>query len=415
MTIKNKHLFLIVFILPALFINAAAQEFKIRATLQLVPVTGFYKIPVTPALSGYAKDDLSDVRIVTDSNVPVPYINQNEIKSTEPGSFRECPVISNTTVERHTTVVLENPLAAGITNTGISNIYLEIKNNEVERYTALSGSDDKNKWYIINDSIRLTCKPGNDAGNYRQEINFPLSKYKYFRLKINNNNSDPLSIVGAGIFVIGHTTAPRAIQIANPDPSFTQKDSNNRSYIIINNKSAWLTDSIAIDVSGPKFYDRATALYIMHDEKDSSSLSNPVAGFTISSGKPGFVKFGRRKALIILLEIDNKDNHPLKITHVTTYQEQQYLIAWLDKGKDYSLLAANPNANAPQYDLAHFRNDIPGSVPVLSYGPLFAVPQAATVIKQNSNFWLWPTIIIAVVVLSFLTFRLMKDMKQSGS
>ena len=409
MTTKSKYAGLLILLL-IIGVIANAQEYGIMAALPEVPASDFYKIPVTAELTGYANDDLSDIRISADSNVFAPYIHQRGLGKTNPGSFINCTILSKTTEGKYTTILLENPVPAGI-----SNICLEIGNTEVHRYSALSGSDDEHHWFVINDSLPIPPHYSNNTGKYKAQITFPFSKYKYFQLKINNTNSDPLNILSASVYTSGKLVAPLFEYIIDPAPSVTQKDSNRISYIIIKNQAPYLADSVSIDVTGPRFYERNATAYIMSGNNDSGNLYNAVARFTLSSDQHIFFKIGSRKAATIILEIDNKDNPPLKVTNVTVAQEQQYLIAWLEKGKKYTLLAANPNAAPPQYDLSHFKENIPDNPQVLSYGPLTPVPKTKTATaKQTSNYWLWPTIIIAVIVLSFLTYKLMKDIKHNG-
>jgi len=411
MTIKNKFFFLLLLLLLITGSNGIAQEFKVKANFELVPATGFYKIPVTPELTGWANGDLSDVRIASDSNKFTPYINRKESVKNNPEEFITCSILSNVTEGKYTSVVLENSLIGGTTN-----LSLVISNTAVQRFTALSGSDDKNKWYIIDDSILFNRSYRSTEGNYIQTLTFPLIKYKYFKLKINNINSDPLRVIGAGIYKNGRSVATKEY-IDNPAPTCTQKDSsNNISYIIIKNKASYLTDKVFLEISGPKFYNRGITAYLIHNEKDSGSINEPVAGFTISSDSSNYFKISNQKAYTIILEINNKDNPPLMVKKVSTMQEMQYLVSWLEKGKTYSLLAGDPNATTPQYDLSHFKDNIPADIPTLSYGTFNLIPKIPPpIIKPSNNYWLWPTIIFGVIVLSFLTYRLMKDMKQSGN
>ncbi len=185
--------------------------------------------------------------------------------------------------------------------------------------------------------------------------------------------------------------------------------------MIIKNSLPCLTDKIALQAEGSKFYNRNVTVFVIHDAKDSSTINDPATTFVLSSGKPASCGLNEQKVQTMILQIDNNDNPPLKVTNVTTSQNTQYLVAWLEKGKTYQLFAGNRSASEPQYDLYNFKDSIPTSVPTLSYGPLTrvagAMPPAAT---PSKNYWLWPTIIIAVIVLSFLTFKLMKDIKHSG-
>ncbi|HMI79476.1 MAG TPA: hypothetical protein VK484_11835, partial [Ferruginibacter sp.] len=86
----------------------------------------------------------------------------------------------------------------------ISNIGLVIRNTAAERFCTLSGSDDRNSWFIINDSILINPIPEEKGAMSKFRIDFPPSSYKFFKVLIHNNNKDPFDIKG----VIQHTSAP---------------------------------------------------------------------------------------------------------------------------------------------------------------------------------------------------------------
>jgi hypothetical protein len=51
-----------------------AQEFKVKASLDAVTSTGFYHIPVQPELTAFIKADFSDLRIMDQDNLQIPFI-----------------------------------------------------------------------------------------------------------------------------------------------------------------------------------------------------------------------------------------------------------------------------------------------------------------------------------------------------
>jgi hypothetical protein len=116
------------------------------------------------------------------------------------------------------------------------------------------------------------------------------------------------------------------------------------------------------------------------------------------------------KAKEFLMEVDNGDNPPLKFSALNTEQRPRYLVAFLEKEVDYQLLAGNPRAAMPGFDLALFKDSIPTSLPTLQYGPIrrnTAVLATTPVLN-----WLWAVIIGVLLVVGFFTYRLMQEMKQ---
>jgi hypothetical protein len=84
----------------------------------------------------------------------------------------------------------------------------------------------------------------------------------------------------------------------------------------------------------------------------------------------------------------------------------------LEKEKDYQLVAIDPPAAAPVYDLEQFRDRLPALIPSLTYGPV----ETTVMVKDESisRNWLWPAIIGMILVLGLLTYRLTGEMRKKG-
>src|SRR5688500_17348671 len=144
MIAKNKRsCLLFVSLLTALFVSG--QQFSHQSTLDSVPRSGFYKISLPLNWTRVLKEDLSDLRIVDKEGKHVPYIiHQNPFA---PGpDFLEFPVLSNRTDSTHTILELD-----ATAKHGIDHLSLVMSNHSVERFTSLSGSDNRKQWFIIDE------------------------------------------------------------------------------------------------------------------------------------------------------------------------------------------------------------------------------------------------------------------------
>ena len=112
----------------------------------------------------------------------------------------------------------------------------------------------------------------------------------------------------------------------------------------------------------------------------------------------------------LLLVIKNGENPPLKIYSVKTSGIIPEIIAYLEKGKTYLLLGGDSLLNSPDYELRHFKDSIPAISPLLNIGPVEAIKTVHKQVEGN-NSWLWPSIIVVGLVLGFLTFKLLREMK----
>lgn len=384
----------------------AAQEFQVKAALEKVSIQGFYKIPVRPDLTAHVKTDLSDLRITDHQHKQVPFIIRHSFPIISSSSFIEFPIIKTTTDSVATTLEVACPI-----DKGNDHISLVIANHAVERSITISGSNDRQQWFIIEDHILLSSSGQDERGSFVQSVQFPFSKYSYYKLVINNAHTDPLNIIKTGIYT-SQTETGTQLFTANPPLNFVQKDSSNgTSYITLNQKEAYHLERIVLQIDGAKYYKRVAHLYQLADKR----MKNHIATFEIASNRLPAVSFGTIKAKNLLIEIENKDNPPLVVTAIRTEQSKRDLVAYLENGESYFIMAGNERIQAPQYDLMQFRDSIPAQLAILSYKDI--QPAGVTVrnrILPDTRYWLWPAILIVISALGFLTYKLLADMKRSG-
>jgi hypothetical protein len=95
----------------------------------------------------------------------------------------------------------------------------------------------------------------------------------------------------------------------------------------------------------------------------------------------------------------------------------QQVVVWLAAGKTYELLAGNPQATMPDYDLTHFRDSLPDVISIIPTGPLQPVrrmPVATTTPAPSPFNWMWAAIVGAVMIMSLFTWRLLKDVGKNA-
>ena len=286
----------------------------------------------------------------------------------------------------------------------IDEFFLYLKNAAVSRTINLSGSENERDWYSIAENINLERRYIQDQDNYIQNIHFPLSSYRYFRIIIYNGKNDPLNIISAEKRIHPDSTSlPDIIQ--NPGPSFEQKDSSDHStYITVLNPDLFHVSYISLRVNGPRFFKRQ--LEILSGQRQ-------IGNFMISSDSMFHFQLPIINDSLFLIHIYNEDNAPLNITEIKTGQYAEKIITWLEPDKQYSIEMTNKNIPAPHYDLLNFRDSIPAFIPdcrisnvepILTGGKI----QDKSIFKQS---WLWPVLIVVLLALVTFTLRLTKEMK----
>ncbi len=402
-------------------VTLMAQSFKYKALLDTVAQTGFYQIRVSPELSSHVKTDFSDVRIADEKGKWVPHLIKNVLPDLVQSAFKEFPVLSNEITDSGITkLIIENKGTGLVINNvpvkNITQLVLFIKNASVSRYASVSGSNDLQHWYIIGENILLSKNYETAESYFINSISFNTSDYKYFKLLINNEKADPLNIIKAGSYT-NFTYYAENNLTGNPGALLIQKDSSDgKSYITVKNSAAFHIDRLNIDASGPKFFERMAELHVpLSDSQENKTGYQTVATLKISSAGSNSFDIKKMNTRIFYIIIDNKDNPPLKINSVGTSQQLNNIITYLEQGKQYQVLAGNDDAAAPDYDLQFFKDSIPASIAMLGTGPFIKMAEPATDVQKNDNnkWWLWPSIIAAIIMLGFLSWKLLGDMKKN--
>jgi hypothetical protein len=397
---KNGRMFFFLAAGFLLSIAVIAQPFAWKAGLETVPQSGFYRVSLSPDWLWRLKTDLSDVRIHDEKGKAVPFLLQRQL-NTQGKAFLNFPILHNTSDTAVSTLELD---AANLPGTG--RIDLVMNNTAVERFASISGSDDRKQWFIIDERVKLANAPSNNGGFFVQSLYFPFIRYRYMKLQIQNKGTYPLPLIKAGVYL---DTTLRSLPEVYPNPgtTFWQSDSaDGCSYLWIHNQLPYPVDKISFQFSGVRFYQREVQVYNL--EAGKKELLNATE---IRSDKEPAIWLPSVKSQSLLVRIKNGDNPALKIASAITLTRQQQLIAYLEKGKEYVLLGGNANANSPQYDITHFRDSIPATLPALAYRAINENAKAQLADVEGKQRWIWPAIISMLVFLTIVTLRMVREIK----
>ncbi|KAA5544065.1 hypothetical protein [Adhaeribacter rhizoryzae] len=390
---------------------AFGQNFQYQAALPPVPASGFYKIALTPAVGAHLKTDFSDIRLYDTAHREVPYILEREKPVQTRKLFREYEVVQKTLMPGgNTTLILRNP-----SRSKINNISLLIKNTNVRKKASLSGSNDAQTWYGLEDQYFLHSLYSQAATARVNLLNFPLSDYEYYRLIINDSTSAPLNILSAGYY---DTFSENGKYTAVPHVQFSQTDSADlkQTFIFFKTPVPVHADKLLFTITNPTYYVREATLYAGQFRKKrrrkTYKTSEPVATFRLQSDQENTFTLNNFKSDDFYLVINNQDNPPLQLKNIQFYFLNTYLVASLQKNHSYHLAFGNEEVFPPNYDLAYFKDSIPGNLPLITPTRLkpLATPNApkTATIFTNSNI-IWVAIILVIGLLGFMTYRMLQE------
>jgi hypothetical protein len=391
-------LWLAVFYASGLF---AQQTLKYQAKLQRVDTTGFFNIPLTPQVLAKAQANLADIRLVDETGKMIPYIQGNLLPLKQQIHFVLFPqVAASLANDTSTNFIAEN--RQGI-STG--SLFLLLRNTVVQRTINLAGSDDLQQWYAIKEGIALNPSPGEHAGLYEQELTFPSSTFRYFKVQVLNGRKEPVAILRVGVYQQG--VQPTAYDEL-PVPALSQTDSSKKSMVILRFADEYPIDKVQLGMVAQKFFNRRIVVYA----QQANQLVR-VADTMINSTKPELLLNTRSKQLQLV--IYNQDNPSLQVKSVQAFCTTRSVVAYLEKKESYRLLFGDPDMKAPDYDLRYFADSIKNNVlPALTgaveNNPLYR--ETTSVKTKSLPAWgLWVIIIGVIAVLAAFTVKLTREVK----
>lgn len=403
MTVQKISRSLLAAFLMASASDASAQLF--RASLPPVAEGGFYAIHTRPDITALCRPQLQDIRVQDgESGHFVPYVIRSGRSLYHDVTFRRFPIEKNTTDSGVTIVDIGN-----VPDSTVSGLSVAIRNNTAERYASLSGSDDGKRWFVIDEHIRLKSTGNSAAGSFVLSISFPPSRYRFFRMKIENGVYDPLNIDSVGQFLVTDTETA-ILRTYNALPQLSQVDSNRQSFVEVEYAKPVVADEVWLTFSGPHFFRRSATMRVQSGPADSAWRYAAPLRFEVVSDSEIVLKMARQKVYAAHITIDNADNPPLSLVSAGTSQQVMEIVAWLERDRQY-YLTLDPSGKPPRYDLELFRDSIPASLPVLSIGnvSMLPTPQHVESRKPSHRWWIWVALVAGVVLMGSLAYRMLKD------
>ncbi|QHT68748.1 hypothetical protein GXP67_19905 [Rhodocytophaga rosea] len=388
------------------------QHFQFKAAVNEVPENNYYRIYLSPYITGHLNEAYTDIRLYTGKGQETPYVLVKEKPVSYKTLFKEYTILSKTTREKSgTSLVVENT-----SHTRINNLSLLIKNTAVQKRARLSGSDDTTHWYIIADNYLLQTANSTSETAEMKILNFPLSDYTYYKLDINDSLSIPINILKAGYY---DTYAENGKYTPIPDLSFQVQDSSSRkqTYVKISLPEPAYIDKMELNISQPAYYLRHARLGIYKTVEGKRGKKKQyfevIREFDLNSSHVNNIPISGKWSEEFFLVIDNADNPPLQFASVSAYQLNTYLLANLRSGENYHLEFNDPDRPAPQYDLTYFTDKIPADAALIQTGLPIALsnvtPTETGPTFFTNKLFIWVAIGIVIALLAYMSYRMVKE------
>lgn len=432
----------------ALVLNADAQYFRWKSPVEKRDTSGYVRVLLQPEVTGELRNDYPDVRLYDEDDKEIPYIIGEDQIVQGTTRFVEYPVVAKRDVPDNSYITIENPLYK---TEHLDHLCLEVNNTEVSREMVLSGSYDNVKWFAIKDEFTSSFYESFEEGAAKTtnivRFDFPLSNYRYYRFMFDDWYSwwwdydyyyeSPVYIVRAGCLVDVNPASVPNQRMEIPGVKYTQKEFGKTTAIDIQFDQLQYLDYIRFDLSSPVApgtFHRGARLYeVDSTHKCDGTLENHTSSTIVSMGSLNEFSLYGHRVRHLCLHIENEDDQPLNVVAIHPIQIRHYLIAYLEKGKDYYIKYGNDSVAFPRYDMRYKADQlavsqlaiigtgtrealfVPGAVGTAGQQPGQPVPPIAqaeaTSIFENKAA-IWTAIGIVILILGWMSVKMLREMEK---
>ena len=372
----------------------------------------WHKVILPNELFSKASADLSDIRIlgVTAKNdtIEAPYIINLSKEKTDVKKVN-FDIINQSLTKKGRYFTFETDIEESI-----NQINLDFVDKNFDWRVKLEASHDQQKWYAILDNYRIVSIQNSRTDYTYSKLNFPDSKYKYYRVFVNNRAKSYLKKATIHLKK-EHTLKYQEYTSSKTVISESKKDKETRIDITLDTKVP--VSAIKLQFKDQFDYYRPLHIEYLTDsiqtEKGWKYQYHSLTSGIISSFEGNEFTCSSTLVQKIRIRIQNHDNQPLQFDTAQVNGYIHELYARFTKPKaSYFLMYGNPNMSKPQYDINYLAKNIPTTLITLQLGSEQLIDRTeATIVNplfSNKN-WLWATMAILIFILGWFSLSMIRN------
>lgn len=405
MMTKNK-IGLVLMLFLCLKSFSQTQDFQYRRTLENVSET-WHKIILPEESFDKFNPDFSDVRIFGNNKTETPYILKTASDRISETAIQFKTInVSNKNADYFYTFEL-------LQAKEINQIKLGFEQENFDWKLDLEVSNNQTEWFLIQKDYRILSIKNSQTDYKFTQVDFPDSKYKFYRIKIKASEQPKL-------------TEAKIWEQQKEEGSFkTATIKTLKKTIDVKKKTSVIevelahkvpVSSIKINIGTTFDYYRPVTIEILRDsvkieDKWHYNYDILTQGTLSSLEKKGF-STDNTLAKKLRITIENNNNQPLDIQGVEVKNAIYFLIARFTEKGNYSLFYGNKKAEKPQYDIENFEENIPKNPSVITVSKEEQNPEFKTETKSplfENKIWLWVLMGIIIVALAFYSLKMLRE------
>jgi hypothetical protein len=362
--------------LPLVTRAATFSDWQFRQTYE-VSTAGLVKLSLPPDTLNAARPDFADLRLADSAGNEMPYLIERPVapaRVVRPAlSFRAQLGPDSTLLTIET----------GLTQQAGS-IILSTPANDFIKAVQISGSADGTSWQTVASGVPIFRQP-NGASQLR--LDFPATVGPFLRLTIDDRGSRPVPFTGASVDTVGASpvmpTEPVAVQVTG------RVDSPTESRLELDLGAAHLR-LVSLELESPDPLFRRQITLAARQVEDNTVRERALASGSVYrlalAGQPTSERLrldfdALTPTRELVLQIDNGDSPPLRITNVRARRWPAYLVFYAAQPGACQIYSGNRLCAAPRYDLSsqslNLKNALlaPTGPSALAANPAYRTPE----------------------------------------
>ncbi|MFT5748992.1 MAG: hypothetical protein ACI93S_000244 [Ancylomarina sp.] len=400
-----------IYLLLLVCANTFGQTKDFNYKREIIGVTDqWHKLDLPNDIFAKVSSDLSDIRIIGISankdTIEAPYLLQAS-KETVTDKNIDFKLLNQSHNKNGYFYSFKVPA-----KDEINQIHLDFKQDNFDWIISLEGSQNQKDWYTILSDYRIISIKNEHTNYQHSQLNFPKSKFPYFRVLIKSTEKPELQNAKISRKEILNGKL-RKYQISKLD--IQQNKKRKATEININLGSPVLVSELKIKIEESYDYYRPISIRYVNDstqtKKEWKRNYRTITSGTLTSLEQNKFKFKSVKAQYLKVIISNYDNQALNVSGVEASGYIWQVLARFKSAPSYWLTYGNSNARKPNYDISRFTNKIPKQMNPISLGEEQLIKKKPETSKEAlfmNEKWLWGIIGIVILLLAWFTLKMMK-------
>ncbi len=383
--------------------SGVKAQFGYQRHIAPVDSSGWYAIELNEAVLTRLYTDYRDIRVFAENDtLEVPYVLK---VSTD--QFQREPVSSepfNLSRQGKNLYFTIQPIA----EKPVNGVRLSFEETNFDGWVTVEGSNNQKDWFELVSQKRIISLQDENIVYQSTSVDWPVSRYTFLRFTISADRELTLNPVQ-------FSSVKRRIgsfdQFEYPIKAVTQKK---QTEALIKFNSTQLISKLVIQPEkGQKFYRNFRVEGVTDSARAETGwvyYKTTLHSGVLTSDVSDTIQFEPILCSQVSLIIENQDSPPIKLKSLTTWSPKVHLIAFLNKGKHW-LRYGNKLAQPPRYDLSHFENEIPDSLPFIEIMEEEVISTNPEIREQpwfQSKNWLWAIMFSVIALLGFFTVRMLR-------